>query len=173
MRSSTPLLAALVLAVAVPSVACRRLSERAREKAIEKAEEKAIEKQTGGQVHINNGGGSINIVVDGGTLTLGTGAKLPDDWPSAIPAYPGAKVVFAAKSASGNKDTWSAAFETTDTKDKIAEYYKSNLKDFKQNSSMDLGTGIAQVYQSAKYDVSVMIGAESNKTSVTLAVSTR
>ncbi len=164
---------ALVLSVALPSVACKRMAERAREKAIEKAEEKAIEQQTGGQVKVDKDKGTIAIMTDGGALVLGTGAKLPDDWPSAVPAYPGGKVVFAAKSASGTKDTWSASFETTDSKEKVGEYYKGNMSGFKQNSSMDLGTSSAQIWQSPKYDVSVMIGAESAKTSVTLSVSTR
>jgi hypothetical protein len=174
MRSSLPVVVALALSLALPSVGCKRMAERAREKAIEKAEEKAIERQTGGQVKVDKDKGTISVVTDGGAVTLGSGAKLPDDWPSAVPTYPAGKVAFAAKSASGGKDTWAASFETTDAKEKVGEYYKANMSGFKLNSSMDLGTSSAQVWQSPKYDVSVMIGTESsNKTSVTLSVSTR
>jgi hypothetical protein len=170
MRSRLLLAVALAAGVALPSIACKQMAERAREK----AEEKAIEQQTGGQVKLDNEKGTMTIVTDAGAMTLGTGARLPDDFPKAVPAYPGAAVQFAAKTSNAGKDAWSAAFETTDSKDKVAAFYKSNLSGFTQASSMDLGESIVQAWQSPKLDVSLIVASDSaGKTSITMGVTAK
>jgi hypothetical protein len=167
-RAFLPL--AVAAAVALHSVSCKRMSERAREK----AEEKAIEKQTGGQVKLDNEKGTMTIVTDAGAMTVGTGAKLPDDFPKGVPPYPGATVQFAAKSSNAGKDVWSAAFETTDSKDKVAAFYKSNLSGYTQASSMELGDSVVQAWQSAKYDVSLIVAADAaGKTTITMGVTAK
>jgi hypothetical protein len=164
------LVLAVAASVALPSVACKRATERAREK----AEEKAIETQTGGQVKVDSEKGTMTIMTDGGAMTLGTGAKLPDDFPAVVPAYPGAKVQFAAKSTSAGKDSWSAAFETPDSKDKVVAFYKSNLSGFKQASSMDLGPSVVEAWQSPKYDVSLIVAADTaGQTTITMGVTAK
>jgi hypothetical protein len=170
MRARALLVLAVVAPFALPSVACKRMGERAREK----AEEKAIEQQTGGQVKLDNDKGTMTIVTDAGAMTLGSGAKLPADFPSAVPPYPGATVQFAAKTSNAGKDAWSAAFETADSKDKVVAFYKSNLGGFKQASTMDLGESVVQAWQSPKYDVSLIIATDTEgKTSITLGVTAK
>ena len=163
-----PLLVAA--AFALPSVGCKRLAERA----AEKAEEKAIEKQTGGQVTINGQKGTMTIVTDAGTMTLGETAKIPDDFPKAVPVYPGAKAKMALKSATNGKEAWSLSLETTDTKDAVVAYYKANMSGYTVASTMDMGTSTMTVYQSPKLDVTMMAAAESGgKTGVTLNVASK
>ena len=165
-------LAPLVLAAAfaLPSMGCKRLAERA----AEKAEEKAIEKGTGGQVSINGQKGTMTIVTDAGTMTMGETAKIPDDFPKAVPVYPGAKAKMALKSASAGKEVWSVSLETTDTKDQVVAYYKANMTGYTVASAMDMGTSTMTVYQSPKYDVTMMAAAESaGKTGITLNVASK
>jgi hypothetical protein len=170
MKTHLPVVLALAALSVLPSVGCKRLAERA----AEKAEEKAIEKQTGGQVSINGEKGQLTITTDAGAMTFGTGAKIPDDFPKAVPVYPGAKPSLGAKSAAAGKDVWTVAMETTDTKDQVVAFYKSNLSGFTQASTMDLGTSTMSVYQSPKLDVTVMAAAQSaGKTEITLNVSTK
>ena len=173
MKARLLVLAPLLIAAAfaLPTVACKRLAERA----AEKAEEKAIEKQTGGQVSINGQKGTLTIVTDAGAMTMGATAKIPDDFPKAVAVYPNAKPNFAAKSSGpGGKDVWSVTFETTDTKDQVVAYYKANMSGFTNATSMDLGTSTMNVWQSPKYDVTIMAAAESGgKTAITLNVATK
>lgn len=166
MRTRAIVLLAVAAAVAVPTVSCKRMRE--------KAEERAIEQQTGGQVKVDKDKGTMTIVTDAGAMTVGSGAKLPDDFPKGVPAYPGATVQFAAKTSNSGKDAWSAAFETPDSKDKVAAFYKSNLGGFNQASSMELGDSVVQAWQSPKYDVSLIIAADAaGKTTITMGVTAK
>jgi hypothetical protein len=149
---------------------CKRLAERAQEK----AEERAVQKQTGGQVDIDSEKGTLRIVSDGGAITVGTGSTVPDDFPKVVPSYPGSTVAFAATSHELGKEGWTINLETRDSKDKVAAYYKANLSGFTQASTMELGTSLMQVWQSPKYDVTLILAEEGDaKTSVTLNVSSK
>jgi len=161
----------LVLAAAsvLPSVGCKRLAERA----AEKAEEKALEKSTGGQVSINGQKGTMTIVTDAGEVMLGATAKIPEDFPKSIPVYAGANPKMAMKSASNGKEAWSLSLESTDSKDKIVAFYKANMSGFTVASTMDMGTSAMTVYQSPKYDVTVMVSAESKTTGISLNVASK
>jgi hypothetical protein len=157
----------LVLAstLALASAGCKRFAERAREK----AEEKAIQKQTGGQVDLDTEKGTLRIVTDAGAVTVGTGAKVPDDFPKAVPIYPGSTVAFAATTRETGKEAWTVNLETRDSKEAVAAYYKSNLGGFTQASNMELGTSIMQVWQGPKYDVTLIMATEADsKTDITL-----
>ena len=173
MTSSRIALVALLSVTALASTGCKRLAEKAEEKAIERAEEKALEKNGGGQVSINNGGGSMTITTDAGTVQLGNGAHIPDDFPKEVPVYPGAKPTASIKSSQGTKPVWTVTLETTDSKDKVAAYYKANLSGFTQKSAMDLGTGSILVYESPKYDVTFTASTEGAKTELLVNVVAR
>jgi hypothetical protein len=170
MRSFSVSLALAVLATSVLApLGCKRLAER--------MEEKAIEKGTGGQVHVNGENGTISVTNDGGTVSVGTGAKIPDDFPSTIPIYPGAKPSLAAKTSDPKgKAAWSLALETPDAKDQVVAFYKAKMSGFTAESSMDMGTTTMNVYKSAQYEVTLMVATESGsakKTVITLNAVTK
>ena len=171
MRTSRLAVVALLVASTFVTTGCKRLAE----KAAEKAEEKAIERAAGAQgVQINsNGQGSMTVVTDAGTVMLGTGAKIPEDFPKEVPVYPGAQPTASIKSSQGNKPAWTITLETTDPKEKVAAYYKSNLSGFTQKSAMDLGQASILVYESPKYDVSLTANQQGAKTEILLAISGR
>jgi hypothetical protein len=159
--------ALLVVSLAVATVGCKRLTER--------LQEKAIENGTGGQVHVDDDKGTITVITDAGAMTLGSSATVPQDFPGAVAIYPHAKPTFATRSLDPKgKKTWSLLLETTDSKDKVAAFYKSSMSGFVQASSMDMGQSTAAVYQSAQYEVSMMIASETNsKTAITLSVASK
>ncbi|MGD0529083.1 MAG: hypothetical protein ABSE49_28350 [Polyangiaceae bacterium] len=168
MKLPTLVLAALAVAVAVPTVGCKRLAE----KAAEKAEEKALEKSTGGQVSINDKKGTLTIVTDAGEMMFGANSKVPADFPSAVPIYPGATPVISAKQADAKgKPTWTLSLETPDPTAKITDFYKDKLSSFKLESTADnIGASAMRVYSSPQYQVVMMIGASGPKTSISLTV---
>jgi len=151
---------------AVRRPSCRKLAEKAEERAIEKS----LEKQGGGQVSINGEKGSLTIVTDAGSFEMGAGAKIPDDFPKTVPVYPGAKTDFAAKSSDPKgKAAWSLQLETTDSKDQVVAYYKAHMSGFTQSTTADMGKSAMDVWQSPQYDVTLIVGGENAKsTSISL-----
>jgi hypothetical protein len=167
MRKSLGPALVVVATLAAPSAGCRRLEER--------MQEKAIEKGTGGQVQVDDQKGTITVVTDAGAMTLGASATLPADFPASVAIYPHATPSFATRSLDAKgKQAWSVLLETSDSKDKVAAYYKANMTGFTQASTMDMGQSTMSVYQSPKYEVSMMIAAEpSAKTAITLSVASK
>jgi hypothetical protein len=110
---------------------------------------------------------------DGGAVTLGT--TLPADFPSDVPIYEGAHVLFAGRSTSAEGRTgWTATLETGDAKDRVVDFYKSHLTTFKLATRMDMGETTMAVWQAPKYDVTLMATVvEDQKTTVTLTVGTK
>lgn len=162
-----PVVVALVAVSAACTVGCKRLAE--------KAEEKAIERNTGGQVTINDKKGTLTIVTDAGAMTMGATTKVPDDFPKAVAIYPNAKPSFAAKTLDPKgKEVWSLTFDTNDTKEQVVSYYKANMSGFTVATSMDMGQSSMNVFQSPKYDVTLMVSSEtSSKTAITLNAVTK
>jgi hypothetical protein len=162
---------ALVAAAALPSVACRKLAEKAEERAIEKS----LEKQGGGQVNINGQNGSMTVTTDASSFEMGAGAKVPDDFPSAVPIYPGAKPAFAARSTDPKgKAAWSVQLETPDSKDQVVAFYKDHMSGFKQSATADLGKSAMAAWDGPQYAVTLMVGAENPKTtSISLNASSK
>ncbi|HEY5242599.1 MAG TPA: hypothetical protein VIJ22_14065 [Polyangiaceae bacterium] len=159
----------LAAVVALPSVACKRLAERAAEKAVEEA----IEKQTGGKVSINGQKGTMTVVTDAGEIMIGPSATIPADFPKDVPLYPGAKPQLAVKQADPKgKITWQLNLETADPTAKITDYYKANSAGLTLETTFDMGTSATRIYQSPKYQVTLMIGAASGgMTSISESVS--
>jgi len=154
---------AVVASLALETTACKRAAER--------MEEKAIERQTGAQVNLDSKGGTMTFTSDAGTFVAGAGTKLPDDFPKGIPVYPGAKVDMAAKANNPKgKPAWTLTLETGDSKDQVVAYYKAKMAGFKNASDMSLGDTDMSVWQSADYDVTLMVNSAANqKTAITIS----
>lgn len=163
MRIAPLALLPIVASLALETTACKRAAERMKEK--------AIERQTGGQVNIDSKGGTTIITSDAGTFVAGNGTKVPDDFPKTIPVYPGAKVDLAAKANNPNgKPAWTLTLETGDSKDQVVAFYEAKMTGFKNASDMSLGDTDMSVWQSAGYDVTLMVNAAGNrKTAITIS----
>src|SRR5450631_3188294 len=132
----------LLMVVAALSAGCRKV----------KVEETSIEQQTGGQVRID--GGDISLSNSGGTV--GLGGKIPDDFPKAVPVYPGAKVNLATRSAK-TKPAWSLALVTGDDPEHVMAFYRSHLAGFQSTSDRTLGDTHMSVWQSPELDVTLLV----------------
>jgi len=62
----------------------------------------------------------------GGTSTRYEG-KLPPGYPTAIPSYPGGRLVSSVSQISGNDAGYLAIYDTTDARQKVAEYFGKKL----------------------------------------------
>jgi hypothetical protein len=143
---------------------CRKIKE----KIAEKAAEKALEKATGGKVDIDTSGGGKVTFRDpktGGTVQTGSGTKLPDDWPSDVPIYPGS-TVFA--SASSPKQKY-VHLQTKASPDAIVTFYKGKLPG-KVMSEVNVGTGRSLALKDGERTIGVITAAADKGTSVQLTV---
>lgn len=156
-----------VVAGLVGGAGCGKITEKIAAKAVEKT----IEVQTGGKVDIDAKGGSVKFKDEktGAVAEWGASAKLPGDWPSDVPVYPGAKIL-AAMTANGGR---SLTLQSPDAPDKIAEYYKSKLGTFKKESELDMGAAKMVAFTSGKRTVGVTVTGSNDETSILLTVATR
>ncbi|MFO0662939.1 MAG: hypothetical protein U0174_03255 [Polyangiaceae bacterium] len=112
------LVATLVL-TALGGTGCKSLAKR--------AAEKAIEERTGAKsVDLGSSSGSVEVNDGKGTrVAAGQSVRLPSDWPSFVPQYPGSTISVAAHNASTNEYT--AAMVSGDTPDQIIAFYKPKV----------------------------------------------
>lgn len=105
-----------------------------------KAAEKAIEKSTGAkEVDLGSSGGTIDIQdKNGSRVVTGQSVKLPSDWPSYIPTYPGSKIQTSVTNP--ERHEYTASMMTTDDADKVMAYYKSQMTSsgFKSTASANM-----------------------------------
>ncbi len=157
MRSRIALL--LVAAFAVTSTTgCKRIAEKIIMDKISEASDGGVTFNNDGTVTVKgNDTGSSGSTGSTTTSSFGSGAKLPDGWPSDIPAYPGGKVKSASTSGSDRSQTMSAQQETGDAPDAILKFYadKITAAGYKQSSNSesktDFGVTKSVSFQKGKY----------------------
>ena len=63
----------------------------------------------------------------GNTMTMGAGAKLPDDFPSSAPIYPRTTIASSVTSNDGGNAAYSVSMTSKDPYDAVASFYKKAL----------------------------------------------
>ncbi len=129
---------------------------------------------------VNFGDGKVEVTDEKGettTIAGGTGTSNLPDW---LPAYPGATASssFSATGASGGAVTM---FESTDSADEALAFYEEKLKDagftveknaYAVNNQTAGGT-VSGKNGGDKGEVTVLVGAQGGKTSITVTHSTK
>jgi hypothetical protein len=170
-----PGLAASLVAVSLPVVVIATLGAATGCKSShDKAQERAAATEVPGQLQLTDGG--LTLTSESGVIALGETSKVPDDFPKNVPVYPGAKVDMAAhRTGAKGKPAWSLSLETGDEQAKVVAFYTSGMTasagKFTKASDLAMGDTQMTVWQSADYDVTLMIsaGAE-NQTTILLTV---
>lgn len=142
--------------------------EKMKEKLAEKAAEKAVEGATGGKVDLNSSSGGITIKDEknGAVVQAGAGAKVPTDWPSSVPVYPGATV----EASMGTPQGKTLHLSSADSADKVIAFYKGKLPG-KQTALVDLGQSKTLAHENGKDKIAVVVGASGDgKTTIMLSV---
>lgn len=102
----------------------------------EKLAEKAIENSTGGDASLSSSSGGMAVDDGkGNKATYGEAAKLPDNWPDDVPAYPGGKLATAMSAP----QMTTGSFTTSDSAEKVIAFYKGKLTAWKKVSELDQG----------------------------------
>jgi hypothetical protein len=153
----------IILAVSLVSLASLTGCGKIKEKIAEKIAEKAIEKATGAEdVDLNSSSGGVTIKnAEGEVFQSGKGTKVPADWPSDVPVYPGS-TVFSAVSTPKQKFVH---LQTKDSPDTVVTFYKGKLAGEKTHE-MSMNETRAVTFKDGKRVTSVIVGEPDRKTKV-------
>jgi len=92
----------------------------------EEAAEEVVQQTTG--VNVEQDGEKVTIEgEDGEQIEIGSGAELPDDFPSDVPVYKGADVVSTSTLSDGGAKNFYISLQTTDAFEDVVEWYKSEM----------------------------------------------
>jgi len=153
---------------------CFNLGQKVAEKVTEKAVEKAIESE-GGEAEVDIGEEGVSIKTDEGEMTVGEGAELPEGFPKVVPVYPDMGITASWKATEDGKETFSVSGMTSDSREKIFNWYKSQLGgweiegEFTSESGGESTSTISA--NDGTYSAVVMIMESDEETVVTLVVS--
>jgi hypothetical protein len=150
-----------VVAAAVAAPACKSAADKPHDPA-----------PIPGDLHLTEGG--LSLTTDAGYVALGGDAKVPPDFPKAVPLYPGVKVGMATGAAKGGKPTWTLALETGDEREKVVQFYAAQMTGFTKASDLSLGDTQMTIWQSPKYDVTMMVASgATGETTIAVTVASK
>lgn len=158
----------VLLAVALASTGCGKI----REKLAQKAAEKAIERSTGGEVQLGGSSGTVTVkdAKGGAQAQFGAGAKLPDDWPAKVPAYPGATVIASASTPNGK----TAQMSSKDAPDKVFDFYKSKMSGLTKTGEVNLPNMRTMALKDGASTISITVmNGEAGGSTISLSIGAR
>lgn len=125
-------------------------------------------------VNVNNGGVTIQGK-DGNSASIGSNAQIPNGFPSDVPIYKPSDVVASSKS----NGSYGVSLLTSDSLQKVSDYYSSELPKQGWQSSEDTGQlnlsgGSVMTFTKGSQTLGVILASDNksgSKTSITLTVS--
>lgn len=141
-------------------------------KVAEKTTESIISGVTNGAVDVDTKNNSVTITGEDGTTTT-IGSKLPNNFPSDIPVYPGATVTSSSvTNGDAESVTSSATLSTSDSLEKVKAYYDGQLsKDgWTQQDSLNLGSIVNYVVTKNNRQLAVTITPLTNDSTVAVSL---
>jgi hypothetical protein len=134
--------------------------------------ERAIEASTGGKVNVDSDNGSVTVKTDQGTWS--TSDKLPSDWPTDVPVYPGATVQ-GSVAAQGQTAGHYVGLVTSDDAAKAIAWYKGELaaKGWKVTAEVNTAQGNMLSAEKDSRNLVVVVSAQDGKTTISLTVATK
>lgn len=139
------------------------------------AAERAIEAATGGRVDVDADGGTYTVKTDDGTWS--TSDKLPSDWPSDAPLYPGADVQGSVAAAGGDTQGVGqyVGLLSSDSAQQVAAWYKSELAAKGWTVGTDITTPQGSMIGADKggRTVAVTITSQDGKTAIGVTIATK
>lgn len=156
---------ACVFVLAVAASGCKSVAEKAAEKAVEGA--------TGDKVDLE--GDKVTITGEGGSITAGGDQELPEDFPSDVPVYKGARITGSITGEQNGVKTFTITYLSNDEPSAVYDWYMSEVKaqgwKVLMSAAPDQGGLISA--EKGSYLINAGIGSTSEdgaKTSVVLAV---
>lgn len=125
---------------------------------------------TGGNVKVGDDGGSVSFENEEGKVTFEGGGSLPKDFPNDFPVYPGAKIVSTFTASSEGKEGTSVVWETGDSAETVAVFYKSNLEAKGWKTTATFTQGEATTFTVEKDSLAGFMGVSGAEGKTTISV---
>jgi hypothetical protein len=153
----------LAVLVVLPTSCGKKASETAAEKMIESAMRAEGQKA---DVTINSE--TMQVKTKDGDMSFGEGTKLPEEWPDDVPVYKGLKLISAMKT----KEGFSIQGTTTDSHDKVAEYYKEQVakSGWTEDTVMTQPQMAMLTYKKDKRTLAIVISGQNAEISVSITI---
>lgn len=134
--------------------------------------EDAAERETGENVDVDIGtDGTARVETDEGTFTTGSG--LPENWPTDVPTYAGAEVIFAgtANPASGAPG-FGASLVSSDPMQNVWAFYERSLAENGWTVNARVQSGETNLLGAEKdgRSITVMLGGSDGQTAITIGI---
>jgi hypothetical protein len=168
-NKAIPIIIVIVLILVVLGVVGKIFYRKIAEKLAGAYVSNLISKGTGGKVQVDDGGKKITYSGEGGDLSFQEGGNLPAGFPSDFPIYPGSKTI-SSWSATGESKGISVMWESTDSADKVASYYKTELPKAGYKLTSTFEQAESKAYSFEKGTVKVLLGITSADNKVTISV---
>lgn len=166
-----PVTLAALASIAMFGFGCKSPTEAITEKLTEKAVEGYVNSKIDGSVDF--GDGTVTYSGDGVNAAYGEGAKLPADFPTDVPVYPGASLLMASVSSKDN--TASLMANSKDASSKVTAWYADALKSkgWSQGLEQDLGSAWYRQFTKDARELMVSIAGDDQGTTITVSVSAK
>lgn len=131
-----------------------------------------LSKTTGESVDIDQEGEKVSIKSEEGEISFQEGGELPENFPKDFPIYPGAKLAGSWTASSEETEGVSLIWETSDSINKVTDYYKEKLTELGWESSFTSETEDSMTLMFEKDDTSGFVGitTEDSKTVISLTL---
>jgi hypothetical protein len=174
MRKKIIIVLAVVMALAIVfSVSsCGNIAQKVAEKAVEKVIESAV----GTDVSIDTNDNSVKISTDSGVVQAGGDSKVPEWWPTEVPAYPDIKVTYSAKTKDDNGNDGFAMFAevTKGSVKDVYEWYKSKMAGWEAKSdsfgTSDGNDSFTMMFNNGKNEALIIGGSDGSVISLTISI---
>lgn len=128
---------------------------------------------TGGKVGVSTDKNKVTLKSDEGEFSFQEGGKLPEEFPSDFPIYPGAKITSSWTSSGDDAKGISVVWETNDSPDKVANYYKSSIESKGWKTTASFSSEGTTTYSFEKGESTGFVGiakGEEGKTTISVTI---
>ena len=131
-----------------------------------------LSKTTGGIVGIDKKGEKVTIKTEEAEISIEEGGELPENFPKDFPTYPKAKLISSWTASGDETEGLSLVWETSDSIDKVAVYYKEKLTESGWKLSLTAEVEDSTTLAFEKNDTGGFIGitTEDSKTIISLTL---
>lgn len=137
----------------------------------EKAAEKIISSATGSSVNIDSSNNSYSVKTkDGSEYSVGDKQDYADDFPNAVPKYPGGTVTSNLRTKNDSGTYWGNTVETSDGATKVVDYFKDKLSGWSNEAEYSYNDSTSLSYKKDDLTLLLTVSETDGKTTISYSV---
>lgn len=131
-----------------------------------------LSKTTGGVIDVDKEGEKVTIKSEEAEFSFEEGGELPENFPKDFPIYPEAKLTSSWTASGEETEGLSLVWETNDSIDKVAAYYREKLTEsgWKSSFTSEVEDSMTLVFEKDDTNGFIGITTEDSKTVISLTL---